>query len=73
MVATDPVVSFKTALWYWKVAVQPVIDQGFRKTIYAINLVECGGKEPEKVQHRVGFYTDYCRQFGIDPKPALTC
>ncbi|XVE80949.1 hypothetical protein DITRI_Ditri15bG0022800 [Diplodiscus trichospermus] len=74
LVATDPVVSFKTALWYWKVAVQPVIGKGFGETIKAINgPVECGGKERDKVQRRVGFFTDYCKQFGVDPGPNLYC
>ncbi|XVE80953.1 hypothetical protein DITRI_Ditri15bG0023200 [Diplodiscus trichospermus] len=74
LVATDPVVSFKTALWYWKVAVRPVIGQGFGATIKAINgAVECGGKEPQRVQRRIGFYTDYCKQFGVDPGPNLSC
>ncbi|XWS13157.1 hypothetical protein CRYUN_Cryun36dG0013400 [Craigia yunnanensis] len=36
-VATDLVISFKTALWYWVNSVQPVISQGFGVTIRAIN------------------------------------
>lgn len=73
-VATDPVVSFKTALWYWMVAVRPVVNQGFGATINAINgPVECGGKEPEKVQRRIGFYTDYCSKLGVDPGANLSC
>ncbi|XP_022722047.1 endochitinase EP3-like [Durio zibethinus] len=74
MVATDPVVSFKTALWYWMNAVHSVVSQGFGETIKAINGPgECGGQEPEKVQRRIGFYTDYCRQFGVDPGSNLSC
>ncbi|XVE80954.1 hypothetical protein DITRI_Ditri15bG0023300 [Diplodiscus trichospermus] len=73
LVATDQVVSFKTALWYWKVAVQPVIGQGFGKTINAINPIECGGKDRPKVESRIGFYTNYCKQFGVDPGPNLDC
>ena len=74
MVASDPVVSFKTALWYWMVAVRPVVSQGFGATIKAINgAVECGGKEPQRVQRRIGFYTDYCKQLGVDPGANLSC
>ncbi|XWS35323.1 hypothetical protein CRYUN_Cryun21dG0116100 [Craigia yunnanensis] len=74
MVASDPVVSFKTALWYWMIAVRPVVSQGFGATIKAINgAVECGGKEREKVQRRIGFYTDYCKQLGVDPGANLSC
>ncbi|MBA0684892.1 hypothetical protein Goari_026442, partial [Gossypium aridum] len=41
-VATDPVISFKTAVWYWVNSVQPVISQGFGATIRAINgALEC--------------------------------
>ncbi|XWS13150.1 hypothetical protein CRYUN_Cryun36dG0012700 [Craigia yunnanensis] len=70
MVATDPVVSFKTALWYWMNAVGLVVGQGFGATIKAINgRRECGGEEPQKVQRRIGFYTDYCKQFDVDPEP----
>ena len=74
MVANDPVVSFKTALWYWINAVRPVVSQGFGATIKAINgRRDCGGVEPQKVQHRIGFCTDYCKQLGVDPGANLSC
>ncbi|KAF8117372.1 hypothetical protein N665_0011s0090 [Sinapis alba] len=62
-VANDPVISFKTALWYWTNRVQPVLPQGFGATIRAINGgLECGGANRATVEARVRYYTDYCRQ-----------
>lgn len=73
MVATDPVVSFKTSLWYWMTAVRPVFSQGFGATIKAINgPLECG-KQSDKVQRRIGFFRDYCKQLGVDPGANLSC
>ena len=73
-VATDPVISFKTALWYWVNSVQPVIGQGFGATIHAINgAIECNGGNPATVQARINYYTEYCNQLGVDPGPNLTC
>ncbi|MBA0628587.1 hypothetical protein Godav_023294 [Gossypium davidsonii] len=75
MVANDPVVSFKGSLWYWMAAVRPVIGQGFGATIKAINgRLECGvPAAQDKVQRRIRFYTDYCKQLGVDPGPKLSC
>ncbi|XP_010524052.1 PREDICTED: endochitinase EP3 [Tarenaya hassleriana] len=73
-VATDPVLSFKTALWYWNNRVQPVVSQGFGATIRAINgALECDGANTATVQSRVGYYTRYCSQFGVAPGDNLTC
>ncbi|KAF3451030.1 hypothetical protein FNV43_RR07119 [Rhamnella rubrinervis] len=73
-VATDAVVSFKTALWFWKENVRSVLSQGFGATINKINgAVECGGKEPAKVQARIDYYKDYCTQFGVAPGDNLSC
>ncbi|CAN7061071.1 unnamed protein product, partial [Brassica oleracea var. botrytis] len=73
-VATDPVISFKTALWYWTNRVQPVISLGFGATIRAINdALECDGANSATVQARVRYYTEYCRQLGVDPGNNLTC
>ncbi|OAY37776.1 endochitinase EP3 [Manihot esculenta] len=74
IVATDPVVSFRTALWYWMKNVRPSVSQGFGATIRAINgPVECDGKEPAKVQARIDLYTRYCGQFGVAPGGNLQC
>ncbi|XP_038712404.1 endochitinase EP3-like [Tripterygium wilfordii] len=73
-VANDPLVAFRTGLWYWMNSVRPVINQGFGATIRAINgALECDGGNPATVQRRVGYYTDYCNQFGVAPGDNLTC
>nr|XP_019708186.1 endochitinase EP3 [Elaeis guineensis] len=75
-VANDVVISFRTALWYWMKYVHSLITsgQGFGATIRAINgALECDGKNPETVNKRVGYYEDYCKQFGVDPGDNLTC
>ncbi|XP_031256535.1 endochitinase EP3-like [Pistacia vera] len=36
-VAQDPVLSFRTALWFWKTNVHSVVNNGFGETIKAIN------------------------------------
>ncbi|XP_059445856.1 endochitinase EP3-like [Corylus avellana] len=73
-VATDAVVSFKTALWFWMTNVHSVIGQGFGATTRAINgAVECDGKKPDLVQARINYYTQYCNQFGVAPGDNLSC
>ncbi|XP_031378886.1 endochitinase EP3-like [Punica granatum] len=73
-VANDPVVSFKTAFWFWMNNVHSVIGQGFGATIRAINgAIECNGGNSGAVQARVKYYTDYCNQLGISPGDNLTC
>ncbi|KAI4297209.1 hypothetical protein L6164_037104 [Bauhinia variegata] len=73
-VAKDPVVSFKSALWYWMKNVRPVVSQGFGATIRAINgAIECDGKSPSTVQARINYYRDYCKQLGVDPGANLSC
>ncbi|XP_050221684.1 endochitinase EP3 [Mercurialis annua] len=73
-VANDPVISFKTALWFWMNNVQPVISQGFGATIRAINgNLECDGANSATVQARVRYYVDYCDQLGVAPGDNLTC
>ncbi|KAF2321975.1 hypothetical protein GH714_005074 [Hevea brasiliensis] len=55
-VANDPVVSFKTALWFWMNNVRPVVNQGFGATIRAINgAIECNGGNSGAVQARIGY------------------
>jgi chitinase len=75
IVAQDPVVSFKSALWYWMTNVHRVMPQGFGATIRAINGAdEChGGKNTAEMRARVRFYLQYCDKFGIDPGSNLTC
>ncbi|XP_062173973.1 endochitinase EP3-like [Alnus glutinosa] len=73
-VATDAVISFKTALWFWTLNVEPVLSQGFGATIRAINgAVECNGGNPGAVQSRIQYYTQYCNQFGVSTGDNLSC
>ncbi|KAL1805300.1 hypothetical protein ACET3Z_028368 [Daucus carota] len=73
IVASDAVLSFKTALWYWKVNVQSVTTQGFGATIRAINSIECDGKRPAAVNSRVSLYNSYCSKFGVAPGDNQRC
>ncbi|XP_065039653.1 chitinase 6-like [Musa acuminata AAA Group] len=75
-VANDVVVSFKAAQWFWMNNCHSAITsgQGFGATIRAINGdLECDGKNTETMNARVGYYKDYCSQFGVDPGSNLTC
>jgi chitinase len=73
--AQDPVVSFKSALWYWMTNVHRFMPQGFGATIRAMNGAdEChGGKNAAEMSARVRFYLQYCKHFGINPGSNLTC
>ncbi|KAK1319614.1 Chitinase 4 [Acorus calamus] len=76
MVAKNPVISFKTAFWFWMNNVHSIITsgKGFGETIQAINgAQECNGKNPEAVQARVKYYEDYCKQLGVSPGGNLSC
>ncbi|XP_027119837.1 endochitinase EP3-like [Coffea arabica] len=76
LVARNNVISFKTALWFWMNHCHSLIisGQGFGATIRAINgRLECDGANPNTVSARVGYYTQYCRQLGVDPGPNLRC
>jgi len=73
-VANDPLVSFKTALWYWMKHVHNVMNQGFGATIRAINgRLEFDGAKPDTVKSRVDYYTQYCSQLGVAPGDKLAC
>ncbi|XP_057481723.1 endochitinase EP3-like [Actinidia eriantha] len=75
-VATDPVVSFKTALWYWMKFVHSIIvsGKGFGETIRAINgALECDGGNQAAVNARVEYFNDYCNQLGVAPGDNLYC
>nr|CAB3454515.1 unnamed protein product [Digitaria exilis] len=73
-VAQDPVVAFKTALWFWMNNVHPVMPQGFGATIRAINgALECNGNNPSEMNDRVALYQQYCQQLSVSPGSNLTC
>ncbi|XP_047951474.1 chitinase 5-like [Salvia hispanica] len=76
IVARDPIISFKTALWFWMNNVHSLIisGQGFGASIRAINgNLECNGANPATVTARVNYYTSYCSQLGVSPGPNLRC
>ncbi|EPS66639.1 hypothetical protein M569_08138, partial [Genlisea aurea] len=76
IVAQDPVITWKTALWYWMNNCHGLITsgQGFGSTIRAINgAIECNGGNPATVTSRVNYYTSFCGQLGVDPGPNLRC
>ncbi|KAI3975088.1 hypothetical protein MKX01_025602 [Papaver californicum] len=75
IVATDPAISFKTALRFWMKNVHRIMTtaQGFGPTIRAINGGECEGGNPRAVQARIKFYQKYCRQLGVSAEHNLTC
>nr|BAC56863.1 chitinase [Dioscorea oppositifolia] len=78
IVGRDPILSFKTSLWYWiRKGVQYVIldpDQGFGASIRIINGgQECDGKNTAQMMARVGYYEQYCAQLGVSPGNDLTC
>ncbi|TXG72772.1 hypothetical protein EZV62_001351 [Acer yangbiense] len=73
-VANDPAISFKTALWFWMTKVHSVVNKGFGATIQEVNGgLECNGKQPQTVRTRIGYYTDYCKKFGVPPGENLSC
>ncbi|KAL8246050.1 hypothetical protein R6Q59_007266, partial [Mikania micrantha] len=63
----------ETALWYWMDKVQSVIGQGFGATIQVINGLECNGHNPDAVNSRVRYYTEYCNQLGVAMGNNLGC
>ncbi|CAA0833299.1 homolog of carrot EP3-3 chitinase [Striga hermonthica] len=76
IVARDSVISFKTALWFWKLNCHDLITngKGFGATINAINgKLECNGANPATVASRVKYYLNYCKQLGVDPGANLSC
>ncbi|KAK9058987.1 hypothetical protein SSX86_021605 [Deinandra increscens subsp. villosa] len=75
IVARDPVVSFKTALWFWMENVHWdfASGKGFGATIKAVNGNECNGKKRAAVTSRVAYYTGYCKQFGVPTGKKLRC
>ncbi|XP_022874844.1 endochitinase EP3-like [Olea europaea var. sylvestris] len=74
-VATDRVVSFKAAFWFWMNQCHNIITsgQGFGATIRAINSMECSGGNSGAVNARVGYYTDYCNKLQVNPGNNLRC
>lgn len=82
LVSTDGAITWQAAVWYWMASISGgntahsamIKGLGFGATIQVINgSVECGGKQPGKVQQRVDWYTKVCGILGIPPGNNLTC
>jgi hypothetical protein len=83
LVERDPVLAWRTALWFWNTqaasaAATPhdsmVGDLGFGETIKAFNgALECDGKNPSQVQSRVDAYLRMSKLLGVEPGKHLDC
>ena len=84
IVASNAVISFKTAIWFWMTQSSPtchsamVNGYGFGATINAINgRFECGTNSSnppvQQQQQRIQLYRSYCSTLGVNPGPNLNC
>ena len=82
IVASDPSISFKTAVWAWMTGGSPTCHSamvngiGFGATIQAINGgLECGSNpsNPAAQQNRIQLYQSFCGTLGVDPGSNLSC
>jgi hypothetical protein len=82
LVATDPVLAWRTAVWYWLTGTgngavtghdAMLRRVGFGATIRAVNEVECDGGYPAEVQDRVRAYRRFAALLGVPPGDHLTC
>ncbi|CAN0880069.1 Chitinase 4 [Linum grandiflorum] len=73
VVARDPVLAWRTALWFWMTNVRAVLPQGFGATIRKINSIECNGGNTPAVNARVNYYSQYCQQLGIGVDANARC
>ncbi|HEX2877716.1 MAG TPA: chitinase [Polyangiaceae bacterium] len=78
-VATDPTISFGTALWFWntfqsgKGIPHDAVNQGLGATINIINGIECNNGNAPAVANRVKLYTRFCEMLGVDPGAGQGC
>jgi len=82
IVASDPVIAFKTALFYWMedydMHASIVYGEGFGDTIRQMSESDggwgdCDGGNSTAVDVRVEYYTEYCNRLGVAPGDGLTC
>jgi predicted chitinase len=83
LVSTDPIISWKTAVWFWmddsgsgSQTCHTAITGGggFGATIQTINgAIECNGGNPGEVQDRVSYYTSFCSRLGVSPGSNTGC
>lgn len=67
LVGSNPTVAFRSSLWFWMNIVRPALNQGFGATIKAINSREWNSANQSAVTARVEYYTNYCKQLGVNP------
>jgi predicted chitinase len=78
-VATDPTVSFGTALWFWmtyqsaKGIPHEAVKNGLGATINIVNGIECNGGNAAAVANRVKLYKRFCEMLGVDPGAGQGC
>jgi predicted chitinase len=82
-VARDPIVAWKTSLWFWMTSkgagsMTPhnsiVSGKGFGETIRSVNgALECNGRNPATVQSRVTRYKQFAKILGVDAGGNLSC
>jgi predicted chitinase len=83
LVRKNPVVAWKTALWFWMkqqgagrmTGHQAIVGgAGFGETIRSINgAEECNGGAPAQVRHRVALYTKFAKTLDIAPGGNKSC
>ncbi|GAA2283099.1 hypothetical protein GCM10010415_60620 [Streptomyces atrovirens] len=83
LVQKNPVVAWKTALWFWmrNPGAGPmtghhamVSGAGFGQSIRSINgAVECDGERPDQVRHRVALYDRFARILRVAPGTNKSC
>ena len=83
LVQKDPVVAWKTALWFWTqqqgagrmTGHRAIVGgAGFGETIRSINgAEECNGGHPDQARHRVALYTKFANMLNVAPGKNLSC
>ncbi|KAH7836219.1 hypothetical protein Vadar_033762 [Vaccinium darrowii] len=79
IVASDPVIAFKTALCIWMDSYDMhwsiVEGYGFGATIRQMSdgWLDCDGGNSTAVNVRVEYYTEYCNRLGVAPGDGITC
>lgn len=83
LVKTNGSIAWQTALWYWMTQKGPgtmtahaamTNNAGFGQTIWAINgSLECNGRNPAQVAHRVALYQQFSGVLGVSPGGNLSC
>ncbi|MFF4401712.1 chitinase [Streptomyces sp. NPDC001480] len=83
LAATNPVVTWKLALWYWMTQYGPgtmtphhamVKSGGFGETIRSINgAIECNGGNPAEMKDRVAKYKKFTKMLHVGAGAHLSC